>query len=54
MVARHGKVVGIDCADPRFSGVLPISASNFIIAPPKNSDGEVVFILTGSLAGLTT
>jgi hypothetical protein len=54
MVARHGQVIGIDCADPCFSGMLPLPASNFVIAPPKNSDREIVFILAGSLAGFTT
>jgi hypothetical protein len=54
MVARHRKVIGINCADPSFSSVLPLPASNFVIAPPKNSDREIVFILAGSLAGFTT
>lgn len=55
MVTSHGYVVGVNVRHPIVAAhALPISSCHLVNITPLKSNGVVMFILTGYLAGFAT
>jgi hypothetical protein len=51
MVAGHGQIIGKDIVLPRLADSLPATAGHFVNPPPYLSDGQIILVFTGHLAG---
>lgn len=54
MVASHGYVVGVNVRNPVAAPALPITSCYFVNITPLKTNGVVMLILTGYLAGFAT